>query len=131
MRFALTKTNKQTNEQKEHRAADPSRSLKGTDRVVACPEHACDPGPTVERACKVLSSRVLGLAEPRAPDPLCHLRAGWLFFPICQRAAPSPARLGVRKTEHKEALHGHSTRTALGKRQLPSLGSRGRTQCLS
>lgn len=39
-----------------------------------------------ESAFHVLSSRGPGSAEPRAPDPLCHLRAGRLSFLSCQRA---------------------------------------------
>lgn len=62
---------------------EPSRSPKGPNGMVAWPEHACGPGPTAETAFQVLSSRVLGLAKPRPPNPLCHLRAGWLFFLAC------------------------------------------------
>lgn len=82
MRFFLTE--KHTNKQKERWGeGEPSRSPKGPNGMVAWPEHACGPGPTVETAFQVLSPRVLGLAKPRPPDPLCHLRAGWLFFLVC------------------------------------------------
>lgn len=129
--FLSHKKKTQTSRKSAGGKGEPSRSLKGPNGMVAWPEHACGPGPTAETAFQVLSSSSrLGQATPTRP---AVPPAGWMaLLPrLLGRATLSPAYLGVLKIEHEEALHGHGTRTVLGKCQLPSLGSRSRMQCLS